>query len=138
MGNTLNQSHSIFRDKTCIISLVTATGFMAGALILGIADNPPGAIFLFASIFALVLAMVHRWRSPRRFLKMMAISLVGFVVMAVLHNVLDVLAGRSPGWLAPIVTGLSVTSFLLAVLVMPVTFFAGIIGAGLTTFTNRD
>jgi hypothetical protein len=138
MGNILKTSHSPFRDKTCVISLVSATGFMAAALILGIADNPPGIIILFASIFALVLAMVHHWRSPRRFMKMMFVSLVSFPVMVILHNVLDALAGQAPGWLEPVLTGLSVTSFLLAVLVIPVTFFAGIIGAGLTTFTGRD
>jgi len=110
---------------------------MAGALALGIADNPPGIMLLFASVFALVLAMVYRWRSARRFKKMMLISLVGFPVMVILHNFLDALAEQGPTWLEQVLTSLSVISFLLAVLVLPVTFFAGIIGLGLTVMTSK-
>jgi hypothetical protein len=138
MGNLRNLFHSPRFDKPCVISLVSATGFMAVALALGIADNPPGAVFLFASLFALVLALVHRWRSPRRFLKMVISSLVSFPFMVILHNLLEVLAERGPTWLGGVLTGLSVTFFLLAVLVLPVIFFAGIIGFGLTLFTGRS
>ena len=131
-------TNSRLHQKTLIISLASATGFIFAALSLGIADNPTGAIFMFAGLSALVLAVVHHWRTPRRFKKMMFLSLAGFPVMVILHNVLEVLAGRSPEWLDPVVTSLSVTAFLLAVLVLPVTFFAGIIGMGLTTFFNHE
>jgi len=37
-----------------------------------------------------------------------------------------------------VITGLSITSFFLALLVLPVTFFTGIIGLGLTTFFKSE
>ncbi len=138
MGNILKTSHSPFRDRTCVISLVSATGFMAVALALGIADNPPGILFLFASILALVLAMVNRWRTVRPFLKMTWVSLAGFSVLVVLHNLLHGLAEMVPGWLHPLVDALSAATFLLAVILMPVTFFAGLMGMVLVSFTKRE
>jgi len=126
-----------FHNKTFIISLVSATGLLITALALGVSDNPPGAILMFAAMFALMLALVHHWRGPRRFRRMMFFSLAGFPVMVILHNALHVLVDASPGWLQPVVSALSVTSFFVALFVLPVTFFAGVIGLGLTTFFKR-
>ncbi len=138
MGELLKKSLSPFRDTTSVISIVSATGLMAAALLLGIADNPPGVILLFASLLALILVMIHHWRSPRRFLIMAIVALVGIPVMVVLHNLLEAMADRIPYWLAPLASGISATAFLLAVMVLPVTFFAGIIGAGLSKFIRRN
>jgi len=125
-------------DKTFVISLVSATSFIIIALALGIADNPPGILFMFAAAFSLVLAMVNQWRTPRRFMKMTLVSLAGFPILVVLHNALDVFANRGPGWLEPLMTGFSGTAFILAVIVCPVAFLGGLIGFGMTYFLNRN
>ena len=60
---------------------------LAGALLVGISDNPPGLALLYGAAICLILAAVCRWRRPKSFLLLFALSGVGFVVFAVLHNV---------------------------------------------------
>jgi hypothetical protein len=78
-----------------------------------------------------VLAVVHRWRRPRSFLKLMIWSLVGFVVFAVLHN-LGYAAAEYFGDVA-IVHGafevLHVGFFLAAVMLCPAGVIVGAVGA---------
>ena len=61
---------------------------LVGALVVGIDDNPPGIALIFGAMICLIASAVWTWRRPRSFLLLFAGSVLGFVVFAVLHNVL--------------------------------------------------
>jgi hypothetical protein len=54
--------------------LVLAAVSAAGAVLVGIDDNPPGIALAMLAGTILVTAFVHHWRSPKRFLALCAIS----------------------------------------------------------------
>ena len=119
----------------------TTLGFLAGAVILavialwvGIEDNLPGALLLFSSGLAMVLAGTHRWKDPRKFGLLFLGCVVGFFIMVVVHNFSEVGAGRIshiPA-LALVLSTVSVISFMLAVIVCPMGGMVGAIGGILT------
>lgn len=100
------------------------------ALAVGINDNLPGVALLFGAIICWTLAVVRRWQSPKAFLWLAGGAAVGFLVCAVLHNVLYGLGKMASGqpWLQGICETLHVVFFLLAVLVAPPVLFVGLIG----------
>ena len=60
--------------------ILIAAGLLAGAasLLVGVSDNPPGILLLYAGLTCLAGAWVWNWRSPREFWKLLLISLAGF------------------------------------------------------------
>ena len=88
------------------------------ALIIGIDDNPLGLLLCFAGLTAIILAFVYHWKRTRNYVILLVSSLIGFVVFAVLHNVLEAI-------------GLEIIGagfFLIAVLICPPSFIIGLIG----------
>jgi hypothetical protein len=59
------------------------------ALIIGVDDNPLGLLLCFAGLTAIILAFVFHWKKTRNYVILLVSSLIGFVVFAVLHNVLE-------------------------------------------------
>jgi hypothetical protein len=99
------------------------------ALIVGISDNAPGIALLYGAMICLVLAAVCRWQRPKSFLLLFVVSALGFVVFAVLHNVLYGLGQLTDlGWLKAILELLHVTAFLIALLVCPAGVVVGFLG----------
>ena len=102
---------------------------LAGALIVGISDNPPGIALLYGGLICLVLAAVCRWQRPKSFLLLFALSVLGFVVFAILHNVFYGI-GKSidVSWVQALMEGLHVGAFLIALLLCPAGILVGLVG----------
>jgi hypothetical protein len=117
------------RNRT--LGFLAATAVLtAAALVVGISDNPPGIILLYGAGLTLVLSLTHRWRRPDRFGLLLLGSVIGFVLMGVLHNFAEVGAHRIPHLpiLALLLSGVSVVGFIAAVIVCPVAGAVGLIG----------
>lgn len=99
------------------------------ALFVGIPDNPPGIVLTYLGTAFLFLACIHHWREAGQYGTLLAVSVVSFPVLTLLHNVFEVLQDKSGG--IPVVdqlfSGFSVVFFLAAIFVSPVGVGLGII-----------
>ena len=102
-----------------LILLVLGCVLISLALIIGIDDNLPGILLCYSGIASVVYAFVHHWRKIKGFVILMVVSLAGFIVFAVLHNVLEGLGFEVVG------TG----CFLIAIFICPVTLLIGLAGS---------
>jgi hypothetical protein len=118
------------RRITLLLS-VTAGALVLAGLLVGVSDNPPGVVLVSLASVAIVAAAVHPWRAPKPFAALLVASILGFIVLAGLHNLLDGVAGlMSEGnVLRLLVQGVGVAAFLLAVLVLPAAVLVGAGGA---------
>jgi hypothetical protein len=125
-GNALATSHN--RRITILLSAAAAALVLA-ALLVGVSDNPPGLALVALAAVTLLVAAVHPWRAPRRFVLLFVASGIGLVVLVVLHNLLDGVAGllAEGNVLRTLVEGVGVLAFLLAIFVLPA---AAVVGAG--------
>lgn len=111
---------------------------IAGALIVGISDNPPGIALLYGGMVCLVLAAVCRWQRPKSFLLLLAASALGFVVFAILHNLLYALGEMTDlAWLKALLGALHAAAFLIALLLCPVGVLVGLVGWVAAVFRSR-
>ena len=111
---------------------------VVGAFVVGIDDNLPGIAILYGGLICLTLAAVYRWRRPQSFLKLFALSGLGFFVFAVLHNLLYAVGkSTSIGWIQAVMEGLHVAAFMIAILLCPVGVLVGLIGWITTHLLNR-
>jgi len=122
-----------------VVFLAIAAVLAAAAGIVGISDNPPGILMLYAGAFALVLAFVHPWRTSRQFRYLLYASVLGLVVFAVVHNVFEVVAGRmgGPGFVVAVLQGIQVAAFLIAILICPPAIIIGVVGEVVMDIRNR-
>ena len=79
--------------------------------------------------------MLEALSTPRNRIR----TLILLAVCGVLHNVFEVIAGRSggSGLFYGLLSGASVVSFLVAILVCPIGVLVGAIGAFVTSIRNR-
>jgi hypothetical protein len=135
-GNTKNSTASGFGAGS-LIFVAIAIVLVGVSALFGFADL--GAIPMLLGSISLVLAVAHRWHRPRRFVKLLIGSLVGFVVSAVLHN-LCYGVGKYFEDVA-IVHGifefLHVVFFLAAVMLCPAGALVGAAGAVITWIKTR-
>jgi hypothetical protein len=112
---------------------------VAASAIVGISDNPPGIALAFLASACFALAFVHPWRTIKPFARLVGFSSIGFVVLAVLHNVFEALAGMAASHvlLHGLLQGIDVVAFLLAILVCPPTIVVGIVGVIAMFIRNR-
>ena len=122
-----------------VVFMAIAAVLAAAAGIVGISDNPPGILMLYAGAFALVLAFVHPWRTSRQFRYLLYASVLGLVVFAVVHNVFEVVAGRmgGPGFVVAVLQGIQVAAFLIAILICPPALVIGAVGGVAMAIRNR-
>ena len=101
-------------------------------------DNPPGLLLVYGAISCFILAFAHRWRKAKYFFRLLALSGLGFVVFAILHNVFYGIGELSTApWVASLMEGLHVVSFLVAILVCPAGILVGLIGYFVVGFRER-
>jgi hypothetical protein len=124
----LSTPHNRRRTAACL-GIAGLLAIAAG--IVGISDNPPGILMLYAGASALVVAFVHPWRTSRPFRYLLYASVLGFVVFAVVHNVFEVVAARmgGPSFVVAVLQGIQVAAFLIAVLICPPALVIGAVGA---------
>jgi integral membrane sensor domain MASE1 len=126
------------RRITLLLS-VTAGALVLAGLLVGVSDNPPGILLMALASVAVVVAAVHPWRAPKPFVMLCLASILGFVVLVVLHNLLDGVAGLMPDGnvLRLLVQGVGVAAFLGAILVLPAAVLVGAGGALVMFIRNR-
>jgi len=95
---------------------------MLAALVVSISDNPPGIVLSFISSILLVLAFTHTLSNVKSYLILMLISLAGFVVAAILHNVFEAVGKGS------FIEVIGVFFFLVAIFICPAGVVIGIGG----------
>ena len=111
---------------------------LAGGLIVGISDNPPGIALVYGGLICLVLAAVCRWRRPKSFLLLFATSAAGFIVFAILHNVFYGIGEYTDmSWLKSLMEALHVGAFLIALLLCPAGVLVGLVGWIATLIRTR-
>jgi len=100
----------------------------------GISDNLPGIALLYGAGLTLVLAVTHRWKNPRKYGLLLLGGVVGFFVLAAIHNFAEVGADRiAPVPVIPmILSAISVVGFLAALIVCPMACLVGAVGGVVT------
>lgn len=117
------------RPLTMVFFAVTVLS-VAGAAVVGLSDNPPGIALAYLAAGAFLLALIHPWRTPRRFLVLFAGGVLGFLLFAILHNLLEYLAGKTTQvFLQGLLIAGHVTAFFIALLGCPPAILIGILGA---------
>jgi len=111
---------------------------LAAGLLVGVSDNPPGLLLVYLACASFVLALTHRWRTVRSFVILLTVSLVGFLVAVVLHNLLYALGevAKEVPAVQTVAEALHVAFFLIAVLLCPVGVLIGGVG-GLIAWRRR-
>ena len=109
------------------------------AFMVGISGNIPGLLLCYLGFFALLLAWTHRWRSVKKFLILIAVSVIGFPITVTLHNLFYALAEMAGEIviITHLMNALSVVSFIVAVLVCPPALVLGVVGSIVMLFVKR-
>lgn len=116
------------RNRTWMALGISAVLALASAVV-GISDNIPGIALAYLAALAFVVAFAHPWRESKQFLRLMYASVVGLVVLVLLHNLFDALAGNLEGFGSDLVGGASALFFVAATMICPAGFVVGAIGA---------
>lgn len=117
------------KPKTGVLSGV-GVALIIIALIIGISDNPPGVGLAYLGLIFVCFSMVHQWQKPRDFGTMLAVSVISFPVLVLIHNIFDTIndkIGTIPV-INQLLGGIAVISFVLAVLVAPAVVVVSVIG----------
>ena len=107
-------------------------------LIVGISDNPPGIIILYAGIILLIVSLVYIWRKIRSFRILLVVSIVGVPVFSVLHNIFYGIAELTSDvkLLSETLNFFDAMSFLIALIICPSGIIVGM-GGVLVLFIKR-
>ncbi|MCF7808081.1 MAG: hypothetical protein K9M49_09855 [Candidatus Marinimicrobia bacterium] len=99
------------------------------AILIGIADNPPGIVLSYTGVCFITVAFVHHWREASAYGTLLAISVVSFPVFVLLHNIFKILIEKTGGVpvLDQLLFGFSVIFFLAAVFISPAGIVIGAI-----------
>ena len=126
----LSPKSGCWRPAATLVLIAAGCACLAAALLVGIADNPPGLALVYLAVTAWILALALRWRRVRSYLILLGASLVGFVVAVVLHNLFYALGVVAPDAvvLQAVLGFLEVAFFLLAVFVCPPGAVIGAVG----------
>jgi len=100
------------------------------ALIIGISDHPPGIALCYLGLCFIVLSLTHQWDRPRQYGTLLAVAVISFPVLVLLHNICDTInyqIGVIPV-LNQLLGGIAVISFILAVFVVPAVVVVSVVG----------
>ena len=125
--------------RSLMVFLAVGCVALAAGLVVGISDNPPGAILIYLASASFILAFTHRWRTVRSYVVLMIVSFAGFFVAALLHNLLYALGevAKDVPVVPMVAEALHVAFFFIALLLCPVGFLIGGIGSLITWMRTR-
>lgn len=119
------------RIKTFILLVIC--GLLAiAAIAVGIDDNPPGILLAYLAATAFVLAFAHPWRTARKFMLMLLVSVLGFALFVIMNIISDSIAQNPTASI--VVKNLIQSSFmeslnLIIAMICPATFIVGAVGS---------
>jgi len=137
MTSTFSTPH----NKKMTLILLAICGLLAiAAVIVGIDDNPPGILLAFLSATAFVLAFVHPWRTARKFMFLLLVSVLGFVLFIILNIILDI-AAQGPATSSALQDLLQSpaidASNLIIIMISPAAIIVGAVGSVVMFIRNR-
>lgn len=128
------------RNRVRTFILLAICGLLAvAAAIVGISDNLPGILLAYLAATALVLAFVHPWRTVNPFRRLLYVSILGFVLFAILHNLFEAMAWNlgDPSLVRALLEGVGAALFLIATLVCPPALLIGVLGLVVISIRSR-
>jgi uncharacterized membrane protein YdcZ (DUF606 family) len=121
-----------------LILIGCAVVLLVAAVLVGIADNPPGLLLAFASSILVVLALTWDWRHPRKHFYLFVGSFLAFALTAVLHNVFEAAASvAGVPWLKTAGGFIGAAFFLVAIFLCPAGMLVGAVG-GIASLLRRQ
>jgi uncharacterized membrane protein (UPF0136 family) len=127
------------RNKSFILLAICVLLAIAAAVV-GVDDNPPGILLAFLSATAFVLAFVHPWRTARKFMFLILVSVIGFVLFVILSIKLDITVQdpATAGGLrnlieSPVVNALNIIIIMICI----AAFIVGAVGSVAMFIRNR-
>lgn len=117
--------------RVSLILMALAAASAAGAVLVGVDDNPPGLALVVLAGTMLVTAFVHHWRSTKRFFALSAIAFgLGAIMVGILIAIdISLTEGHVAEPIAPAVDfGGNALALILAFLVAP-SILVGLAGA---------
>jgi hypothetical protein len=116
--------------RTTLWLLGATVVLAAAALLVGISDNPPGILLLYLAGLTLVLSVTLGWRNPKWYGRLFLGSVLGFFVLAAIHNFAEVGAHRITHLplISLILSSISVVGFIAGVIVCPMACLVGAVG----------
>jgi uncharacterized membrane protein len=133
--NCLDKEKKTVALSLMVFSLILIlTGF-----VIGIADNPTGISFLFVGMVSMVFSFTQMQNGYRIYLKLFIVSLIGFIISVLLHNLLYAFAeiNHDVSVIYNMINFVSALYFILAVIIFPVTAFVGLTGFIVTYMKNK-
>ncbi len=112
-------------------------GSLIAAFIVGISNNLPGLALCYVAAISIILAFVHTWRRLKYFLILASVSLVGFAICVILHNVFYAVS-RMAGdiiVLSRLLEFSHAVFFIIAIFICPAGFLIGAVGSIVTAIT---
>lgn len=137
----MNEAFSTRSNLIKTFVLLAVCGLSAiTAVVIGIDDNPPGILLALLAAAALVLAFAHPWRTARKFLFLLLVSVLGFVLFFIVSIISDSLVQNpnTSGMLKNLIQGpvFDALNVILAMLCLAA-FFVGAVGALAMFIRNR-
>ena len=122
------------RRRTLLLLAVCAA-LAAAAIVVGVEDNPVGIGLGFLSATALVLGFAHPWRTSRPFRRLIYASVLGFVALVVISNLLEATVSEAamPRAVDTVLNAAAIAAFLLC----PAGLLVGVAGALITWRRER-
>jgi len=119
------------RRKEVLILAGVFCALVIGAIVVGVSDNIPGIVLCYLASIVLAVAPTRTWRKPKRFLILVAASVIGFFVFVVLHNAFYALAilTNHIAALSHLMEAFDAIFFIIAVFLCPATFLVGAVGS---------
>ena len=101
------------------------------AIVVGVSDNIPGIVLCYLASIVLAVAPTRTWRKTKRFLILVASSVIGFFVFVFLHNAFYALAilTNHIAALSHLMEAFDAVFFIIAVFLCPATFLVGAVGS---------
>jgi hypothetical protein len=110
------------------------------AIAVGIDDNPSGILLAYLAATAFVLAFVHPWRTARKFMLMLLVSVLGFALFVIMNIISDSIIQNPTASI--VVKNLIESSFmesvsLIIALICPAAFIVGAVGSVVMSILSR-
>lgn len=114
--------HNIFKQKKTYVYLIIGILLLVISIIVGISDNPPGIIISYIGFVFLVIAFTYNYQKTKSYVILLISSIIGFVLFAILHNVLEAIGKGT------FLETIGVFFFLAGIFLCPAGILVGIFG----------
>ena len=127
------------KRKKVFIVVGIFCALIISAIAIGVSDNIPGIVLCYLATVILVVASTHTWRRTRRFLILLAASVIAFFIFVLLHNAFYALAilTNHIAELSHLMEALGVVFFIIAIFLCPATFLVGAVGSIVCAIMGR-